>query len=229
VARGRWRSTLRAEAESWARSMINNWVLFVPGVLLLLLPADRLLSRLVELRSYECFKSLNNSPRYRPWWWVPALWIDPARAYAGTWLLLHAMGLETVFWTMLPKAGYGVLLAVIAVGVLGQTFTRRGGGEALLAPIGYVGGVVAALTSWPLASIGLLAAMLGVFAFRGFYAFFVCGAFALPLLGVALGEKAFWLVPMVVALVVPLVTSWISGCSLELPTRDDSAARPVAR
>ncbi len=223
------RSTLRAVMESWARSMINDWVSFVPGLLLLLLPADRLLSRWVELRSYECFNSLNNSPRHRPWWWVPALWVDPVRAYAGTWLLLRAMELETVFWTMLPKAGYGVLLAAIAVGVLCQTFTRRGGGGVLLAPIGYVGGVVAALTSWPLASIGLLAAMLGVFAFRRFYAFFVSGAFALPLLGVALGEEAFWLVPMAVALLVPLVASWVSSCSLELPVRDDSAPQPVVR
>ena len=99
------RSTLRAVMESWARSMINDWVSFVPGLLLLLLPADRLLSRWVELRSYECFNSLNNSPRHRPWWWVPALWVDPVRAYAGTWLLLRAMEWRWVeaFW-LVPMA-----------------------------------------------------------------------------------------------------------------------------
>ncbi len=202
--------------------MTIHWVLFVPGVLLLLFPADRLLSRFVELRSFDCFNSLNNSPRHRPWWWVPALWLDPLRAFAGTVLLLRAMELETVFWTVLPKAGYGVLLATIGVGVLCQTFTRRGGGGVLLAPIGYGSGVVAALTPWTLASIGLLAAVLGIFAFRRFHAFFSCGALALPLLGVALGAKAFWLVPAASVLVLPLMVSWACGWPLELPVRDDS-------
>lgn len=67
--------------------MTIHWSVFVPGVLLLLYPADRLLSSLVELRSFDCFQNLDNSPRYRPWWWVPALWIDPLRGFAGTWLL----------------------------------------------------------------------------------------------------------------------------------------------
>jgi hypothetical protein len=45
--------------------MTIYWSLFVPEVVLLLYPADRLLSSLVELR--DCFQYPENSPRYRPW------------------------------------------------------------------------------------------------------------------------------------------------------------------
>ena len=45
--------------------MTIYWSVFMPGVLLLLYLADRLLSRLVELRSFDCFQNLENSPRYR--------------------------------------------------------------------------------------------------------------------------------------------------------------------
>ena len=36
--------------------MTIHWSLFVPGMLFLLYPADRLLSSLVELRSFDCFQ-----------------------------------------------------------------------------------------------------------------------------------------------------------------------------
>ena len=126
--------------------MTIHWSLFAPGVLLLLYPADRLLSSLVELRSFECFQNLENSPRYRPWWWVPVLWLDPLRAFLGAFLLQRAVGITDVTWTLTPKPGYALLIGVIAVGVLCQTITRRGDTGILMTPIGCAAGVVTALT-----------------------------------------------------------------------------------
>src|SRR5689334_14674174 len=54
----RWSSTLHPKSRGSVCSMTIHWGLFVPGVLLLLFPADRLLSPRVELRSFDCFQSL---------------------------------------------------------------------------------------------------------------------------------------------------------------------------
>lgn len=205
--------------------MTLHWVLFAPAIFLLLFPADRLLSSLVELRSFDCFNSLDNSPRHRPWWWVPALWLDPVRGFGGTWLLMRALEMDVRFWSQLPKDGYGVLLAIVVAGVGIQIFTRRGGGGVLLAPIGFVAGVVVALTPPVLAAPVLIAGVLGVFGFRQFQAFFWCGALALPLLGLAIGTAAFWVVPAAAALALPALTAWASGSTLELPVRNDANVR----
>ena len=75
--------------------MTIHWSLFVPSVLLLVFPADRLLSSLVELGSLDCSQGLENGPRHRPWRWVPALWLDPLRGFPGTLLLPIITGLVT--------------------------------------------------------------------------------------------------------------------------------------
>jgi len=205
--------------------MTSHWGLFASAILLLLFPADRLLSSMVELRSFDCFNSLDSSPRRRPWWWVPALWLDPLRGFAGTWLLVRSLDLDVRFWSQLSKGGYGVLLAVLGLGLVSQVFTRRGGAGVLLAPIGFAAGMVAALTPWSLGLPALIAAAVGLFGFRQFGAFFWCGALALPLLGVAVGVEIFWVVPAAVALALPGFAAWVSGSTLELPVRDNSGAR----
>lgn len=204
--------------------MTLHWGLFAPATLLLLFPADRLLSSLVELRSFDCFNSLDNSPRHRPWWWVPVLWLDPVRSFAGTWLLIRALDLDVRFWSQLSKGGYGLLLAIVGASLVSQVFTRRGGDRVLLAPVGFVAGIILALTSWPLASLALAAAGVGLFAFRQFHAFFACGALSLPLLGVALGAELFWLAPAAGVLAAPFVAAWLSGSTLELPVRTQTLA-----
>lgn len=207
--------------------MTIHWSLLAPGVLLLLYPADRLFSPLIELRSFDCFQNLENSPRYRPWWWVPALWIDPLRGFFGTLLLQHAVEITTVTWLLAPKAGYALFVGIVAVGVLCQTFTRRGDAGVLLAPIGFVGGVVAALTPWPVALIGLITATVGLFAFRQFHAFFAFGLAAVCLLGVVLGTDMMWIGPAVGVLALPIVIGLVTGSTLEVPTRNASGPPPV--
>lgn len=197
----------------------------MPGVLLLVFPADRLLSSLVELRSFGCFQSLENSPRHRPWWWVPALWLDPFRGFLGTQLLKESLALASAPWEQTPVAAYVLALVILALGGACQIFTRRGDQGVLLAPMGYVAGVVAALTPWPVALIAIVSAALGLFAFRQFHAFFASGLIAVGLLGLALGAEVAWLAPAVGAFALPIFTGLVTGGTLELPTRN--ASRPV--
>jgi hypothetical protein len=207
--------------------MTIHWSLLLPGMLLLLFPADRLLSSVVELRSFGCFQALENSPRYRPWWWVPSLWLDPVRGFAGTLLLRRALDITSVTWTVAPKPEYALLVGVVAVGVLCQTFTRRGDARVLLAPIGFVTGVVAALTPWPVAAIAVVTATLGLFAFRQFHAFFAVGVIAVCLIGLLLGTGMMWIVPALGAFALPIAAGLVTGSTLELPTRN--AAGPLER
>lgn len=195
--------------------------LLAPGVLLLLFPADRLLSSRVELRSFDCFHTLGRNARARPWWWVPALWLDPVRAFVGACLLQRALELRGVFWTATPKPEYALCVAVLAVGVAVQTFTRRDRGV-LLAPLGFVTGLLAALTPWPVALIGAGAALLGLFAFRQFHAYFAFGLFAVAALGVVLNAPMMWIVPGIGAFALPIIISFLTGGALELPTRNSS-------
>jgi hypothetical protein len=202
--------------------MTIHWSLFVPGVLLLVFPADRLLSSLVELRSFDRFQSLENSPRDRPWWWVPALWLDPFRGFLGTWLLRESLELNSAPWARTSGAAYALALVILAAGVACQTLTRRGDRGVLLAPLGYVAGVIAGLTPWPVALIAVVTAALGLFAFRQFPAFFAFGLVAVGLLGFTLGVEIAWLAPAAGTFALPIVAGVITGSTLELPTRNAS-------
>jgi hypothetical protein len=202
--------------------MTIHWSLFVPGMLLLLYPADRLLSSVVELRSFDCFQNLENSRRYRPWWWVPALWLDPLRGFLGSLLLRRALEITTSTWALTPKPEYALLVGIVATGVLCQTFTRRGDTGVLLAPLGFVAGIVVALTPLPVALLGIVTSTVGLFAFRQFHAFFAFGLVAVCLLGVVLGAGMMWIGPAVGVFALPIIAGLVTNRTLELPTRNAS-------
>lgn len=207
--------------------MTIEWSLFVPGVLLLLFPADRLLSAKVELRSFDCFQNLQNSPRYRPWWWVPALWLDPLRAFGGTFLLLRALSIQPLAWRLSSVPAYVLLLTVLTAGVLCQTFTRRGDRGVMLAPMGFVGGIAMALTPWPVSLLAIVTGVLGLFALRQFHWFFAFGLVAVGLLGFVLGTNVVWYAPAIGAFALPIVLGLVTDSTLELPTRNDSGPRSL--
>lgn len=204
----------------------THWDLLAPALLLLWFPADRLLSSSVRLRSLETFTTLERSPQRLPWWCVPALWLDPIRAFGGTLLLEQALALDLTDarWALLPKASYSIVNAVLAIAVLIQMFTRRRE-EVMLAPIGFVGGVVAALVAWPVALIAFSMAIAGVFAFRQFHAFFWIGFVMVALLGFLLRSEIAWLATGLGVLALPLAATLVTGRTLELPTR--GPAKPV--
>ncbi len=202
--------------------MTIHWSLLVPGVVLLLFLADRLLSRRVELRSFGCFHSLEDSPRQRPWWWVPALWVDPLRGFVGTLLLREAFALKVTPWVPLPLGASALALSILIAGILCQMVTRRGGRGVLLAPMGFVAGAVLALAPWLVSLLAIATAAVGLFAFRQFHAFFTAGLMAIALLGVALGADAAWIGAATGAFALPLAAGLATGSALELPTRNPS-------
>lgn len=204
-------------------SMTISWSLLVPGILLLFFPADRLLSSVVQLRSFDCFQSLENSTRNRPWWWVPAFWIDPLRGLSGGWLLKSGFGLDSIYWNLTSVPTYYVFLALLIFAIWLQTYTRRDD-QVMLAPIGYIIGLVAVLASWPVALGGFLIGLTGLFAFRQFIGFFIMSFGAVALIGFVLGVEPMWLIPAVLSLGVPVAIAVMTGNSMELPTRDASQA-----
>lgn len=212
-------------AECGSCSMTIQFGLFVPGLLLLVIPADRLLSAHIELRSFDCFRRLSGGRPFRPWWWVPALWLDPLRAFAGTWLLRSSLPLRFIEWELIAKPEYSLLLAILAFAVIAQTFTRRADHGVLLAPVGFVSGIAAALTPWPVALIGVVTAFVGLFAFRQFHAFFGFGLVATALLGVILDGPMMWILPASGAFALPVMAGLVTSSTLEFPVRAASGPR----
>jgi hypothetical protein len=206
--------------------MTIHWSLLVPGALLLLFPADRLLTSRVELRSFERFRSLEDSPRHRPWWWVPALWLDPLRGFFGAFLLRESLEVALLPWEFLPPTQYAWVVVLLALGIVCQTFTARGEKGVMLAPMGFVAGVVVALLPWSVSLPVLVLAALGLFGLRQFHAFFSFGLAALVLFGVVFRAEFAWLALAAGALALPIVAGFLAGSSMELPTRDSS--RPSA-
>lgn len=197
--------------------------LLASGLFLLLFPADRLLSRFVELRSFESFRSLEDSPRHRPWWWVPLLWLDPARAFAGAICLQTSLVVPAHDWEATEKAPYFAMVAGLCVAVACQMFNRRDR-DSLLAPIGFVAGIVAALAPWLVVGVGVAIALMGMFAFRSFHSFFAMGLVIVGFFGVVIEQSTVWLIPSLTVFAVPACVGFFSGRSLDLPARNSLVA-----
>lgn len=198
-------------------SLSIEWLLFLPAIILLWFPADLLLAAQVKLRSLDCFSDPHNPTPRRPWWWVPALWLDPVRGFGGAWLLMRALGLNSISWESMPKVEFVILLGVLLATAMSQTFTRRDVGV-LLAPVGFVCGVVVALVPGYSPFFGLACAFIGMTAFRQFYAFFAIGVFALPLFGVLLGAAPAMIGAAALMFLFPLLTGMLTNSVLEMPT-----------
>lgn len=200
-----------------------DWTLFLPGVLLLLIPADLLLSSRVQLRTLESFNNLDNSRRYRRWWWVPALWLDPLRAYAGAMLTRSGLDLAGAYWGVVPGGDYALWVGLMAVAVLIQLPSRREAGV-ILAPLGFLVGLMASLLPWSTALVGAIAGFTAMFGLRHFGAFFFVSSIAVIFLGVAFRVDLMWVVPAASYFLLPLMVCLVFGQTLELPTRDASNA-----
>ena len=120
-------------------------------------------------------------------------------------------------------------MAVLAAGVVGQILTRRGDQGVLLAPVGYVAGVAAALTPWPVALIAVVTGFVGLFAFRQFHAFFAFGAATVAILGFVLETEVMWIAPAAGVFALPNLAGLFTGSALELPTRNASRPSPPPR
>lgn len=195
-----------------------HWTLLLPGMLLVLFPADRLLSAKVKLRTLESFRSLDDSPHDRPWWWVPTLWLDPVRAAAGTWMLLKALDLDTMGLAPVSTMPIALAAGLLGPAVILQCGTARDP-ESLLAPIGFLSGLAAVLLPLAVALPGVAAALLAMLAFRHFHIFFSVGAAAVVLLGLILQTEPWRLAVGGGAFVLPLLVVFATKRTLELPAR----------
>lgn len=203
--------------------MTIQWEVFVPALVLLAFPADRLLSDRVRLRAFDSLQNDRGSDRARPWWWVPLLWFDPLRAAAGAFCLRLALPLETSWWSEVDPAAYALLVGLMLLATAAQTWTRRDEGVAL-APLGYAAGVLLVFTPWSVGLIGLVAAVTGMLALRQWQAFFALGFVTVAALGLAFGAPLPWLSAALAVLAVPMMVGLTTSRTLELPTRDGSAA-----
>ncbi len=176
------------------------------------------MSSAIELRSFGSFQQLGNSPSHRAWWWVPILWADPFRAFFGTLLLQQSLGLVSNRWNQTPKEAYALMLVLLILAMLSQTYSRRSQGV-LLAPLSFTLGVVACLIPWTVSLIGLAMATTGMFAFRQFHAFFSIGFVVVLGLGFALEASVLWTAPTAGLFLVPLIASILKNSTLEIPTR----------
>ncbi len=192
-------------------------------MLLLLIPANALLSTRVQLRTLESFHSLDSARRYRRWWWVPALWLDPLRAFGGVWLVKASLSLEYQYWTQAMLPDFALLFGLLLVSMAVQLYTSREAGV-MLAPIGFLIGVIAALAPWSVAGVGLVGGLVGLFGFRHFAGFFVGCSVGVGFFSFVLDPSLVWTIPLIATAFVPLGACLVTGRTLELPTRDASGA-----
>ena len=193
--------------------------MFLPAVLLLWFPTSAMLSKKVQLRAWETFENLHSTTSPRPWWWVPALWIDPVRAVAGAYLLRETLELNDAYFRIKPEMPYGVMIGVLVVGVIMQLLSSREEGV-MLAPMGYVAGVIGVLVPWPIALAGMVLGITGIFAFRNYSSFFLGGMLGVGGLGALLRMEVFWLMPALGVIAIPLIANLVTGKTMEIPTRD---------
>jgi hypothetical protein len=204
-----------------------NWLMFGPALVLLFLPVDSLLTKRLKLRAYEHINFGEGSWARKPSaWWTPSLWFDPVRAFSGAWLLVNAWGWEDAAtgWVKWVPFLTSSLLLALATGV--QLHTRREKG-ALLAPTGYIAGVWFALLSPAVALLAVVVAVVGVFAFRTWSAFFFCGAAYAGCAGLWLMGKDLQ-APLSAGLaLLPWLVSAISERTLMQPLLASGHARPA--
>lgn len=203
-----------------------NWLMFGPALLLLFFPVDAVLAKRLKLRAYEHINFEEGAWARKPAaWWTPSVWMDPARAFLGAWLLVNAWSAEDTGGVLrwMPFLSTSVILA-LATGV--QVHTRRDG-SAFLAPTGYIAGLWLALLAPAVAVLAVVVGVVGVLAFRTWSAFFFCGAAYAGVAGLWLMGKDLN-VPLSAGLAtLPWVVSAIAHRTLMQPLNALGYARPA--
>lgn len=196
--------------------MTIDWMLFSAAAVLLLAPSNALLPREVELLSFDRLRNRSTGRRS-----VLTRWLDPLRGFGGAFLLKVSLPLTSDLWNYVPHLEYGVLVGVLVLGVVSQVYTRREV-DAILAPMGYLTGVLFAMVSWPVALIALIAGITGMYAFRQFHAYLGLVAVVVTPVGLLLETPIIWLIPMVCLLLIPVLASLMTGRTLEVPVPVES-------
>ena len=100
--------------------------------------------------------------------------------------------------------------------MVAQMHTRRDG-ESMIAPIGYMAGLLFVLLTSQVAVLVVVMAGACLMAFRSWSAFFLCGALGAAVFGVLILRFNLWLAVAVVLMSVPLLVSVFAQSELLLP------------
>lgn len=199
--------------------MSIEWLLFAPALLLLLFPGDRLMSPRVELFSFD--RGTNRSAVINRGRWMYVRWVEPLRSFGGAYALKLSLPLATDLWHYVSVEAYALFIGILLVGLIAQLPTHREEG-ALLAPVGYMVGLLFALLPWPMAAVGIVSGVTGLFAFRQLHGFFGFTGAVIGLVGLLFRHSPMWLIPAVGLLFVPVFAGLLTGRTLEMPLPADT-------
>ena len=195
--------------------MTIAWGLFLPSVVLLYYPAERIMPTGQKLRTYSQLSDPAQRHRHSWWRWQPALWADALRIAAAVWLLN---------FSIVPAAGESRALAVVLLGgllmlaLIPQMVTRRKP-DAMFAPVGYVLAVLFVLLPLSAALPAAVLGIVGLMAIRDFTAFFIGGSLMAVLLGYFLGGSLVTSCMVAAIFALPAIVSAMFRCKLVLPVR----------
>lgn len=192
-----------------------HWWFFIPALVLLFYPLDMLITCHVRLRDFEYMRYGRH--RRRSWWQQAWAWMDPARAFAGAYILRNSWTFPTDVPVLGNHLPFVATLAVLIFAVGVQMLTRRQ--EVLFAPIGFSAGLLFAVLPAMIAVLALALALTCLMAFRGWWAYFVAGSLSAGVLGLAILRLDPWVVAGVVLLIEPFVVSWVAQRELLVPVR----------
>ena len=204
--------------------MTIAWGIFLPSVVLLYYPAERIMPASQKLRTYSQLSDPAQRHRHSWWRWQPVLWADALRIAAAVWLLDFSIAPETGESNALAVVLLGGLLML---GLIPHMVTRRKP-DAMFAPLGYVLAVLFILLPLSAALPAAVLGIVGLMAIRDFTAFFIGGGIASVLLGYLLGGSLVTSCLVAAIFALPFVVSAMFRCKLVLPVRVGSVTVPVA-
>lgn len=196
-----------------------NWFMFLPALLLVFFPMDAVLPKRLKFRDFDHLDfGEDSSCRSIEAWWLPSLWLDPLRAFAGAWLLRNAWVVEESL-TGPGRHVPWVASALILAGALGVQMHTRRGQDMMFAPIGYVIGLWFGLLVAPVAGLAMVIGVGCVVAFRSWSAFFVFGAIGVGVIGYLIMRLNPWMLMAVALSVSPWFVSAMMQRTLIFPLR----------
>lgn len=196
-----------------------NWLMFLPALLLVFFPLDAVLPKRLKFREFDHLDFGEDSwCRSVDAWWLPTLWLDPLRAFAGAWLLRNAWELDEFLGGAARHVPLVVSALILAIALGVQLHTRRDR-DMVFAPIGYVIGLWFGLLLAPVAALAMVVGVGCVVAFRSWSAFFVFGAIGAGVIGFLIMRMNPWMLMAVGLSILPWFVSAITRRALIFPLR----------
>ena len=203
--------------------------MFFPALVLVFFPLDAVLPKRLKFREFDHLDFGEDSwCRSLDAWWLPTLWLDPVRAFAGAWLLRNAWVVEE---SLVGPARHAPLVAsaLILAGALGVQLHTRRDHDVVLAPLGYLIGLWFGLLVAPVAALAMVVGVGCVAAFRAWSAFFVFGAIGTGVIGYLLMRMDPWMLMTVALSILPWFVSAIMQRTLIFPLRPVAHTRAAFR